>query len=233
MKISFYCAYRSGLHTIRDEFFASARQDGYDGVEVALPSDPGGRELVLNGLEKHGLKLKATCRNMETSDYSQHARELEACVRSLLDVRPFLISLPTGKDHFSFDQNTQLLLMCKRIAQEHRVTIVHTTQRGRFGFAVHITRQYLQAMPSLSLDLDISQWYIVGGGYLEDQAEAVDLALSRTAHIRARIGYGQDIRQHVAIWDRVVARYRKMGIDELGFTCGYEMKKLLTSRYVK
>ena len=224
MRITFYRTRRGQEQLALDEFLTSAREEGYDGVEdVSMPE----------GLEKYGLKLKGTYQSTNTSDFTQHAKELDAGVRNLLEAKPFLISLQTGKDHFRFDQNTQLLLMSRRIAQERKVTIIQETQRGKCCFAVHIARQYLEAMPWLKLDLDLSQWFTVAGGYLEDQAESVELALTRTVHVQARMGEMDDPEQYLAQWDKVVAQHRKMGTPELGFTCDLEMKNILMSRYVK
>jgi hypothetical protein len=178
-----------------------------------------------------------------------------------MESKPFIISLQTGKDYFTFDQNTQLLLMSKRIALENGVTIVHRTQRGSFCFAVHVARIYLEAMPWLRLNLDLSQWYTVAGSCLEDQVDAVELALSRTVHVQARIGglqvgmsevYArmgemetragemrtgvegiQDLGPYLIQWDKIVEKHRKMGTAELGFTCDPEMKNFLIKRYVK
>ena len=233
MKLTFYCTRRGQEPSGWDDFLKWARDHGYDGLETELPSDVRERDLILNGLEKHGLRLKAVHGGTVASDFLQHARELESCLRSIMESRPFVISLQTGKDYFTFDQNTQLLLMSKRIALENGVTIVHRTQRGSFCFAVHVARLYLEAMPSLKLDLDISQWYTVAGSYLEDQVDAVELALSRTGYVQARMGEMQDLGPYLTQWDKIVEKHHKMGTAELGFTCDPEMKNFLIKRYVK
>jgi hypothetical protein len=61
--------------------------------------------------------------------------------------------------------------------------------------------------------------------FLEDQPETVDLALQRTEHIHARIGYAEGpqvndprapdwdyaVKQHFAWWDKVAERKKKNG----------------------
>jgi sugar phosphate isomerase/epimerase len=235
MKISFYCT-RWGQEKLPwDLFLRRVQQEGYDGVEAALPLSPAEQEPILNGLHKYGLKLVGQHWDTVTSDYFAHAKELESRLRSMIGAKAVLITSHTGKDHFSFEQNTQLLLISKRIAQENNVTIIHETHRGKFSFAAHITRKYLEAIPSLQLNLDISHWYTVAESYLADQAEAVELALSRTAHIHARIGHTQGpqvtdprgpewshaVRQHMEQWDKVVALHRQTGSSDLGFTCEF------------
>ncbi|MBS1606280.1 MAG: hypothetical protein JST42_26715 [Bacteroidetes bacterium] len=231
MKISYYYTRRGREHTPWKRFLTKARHDGYDGVEATLPEDPGERNDVLQALTRHGLRLKALLGTAKPSGFTHDASQLENALQILLDTKPFLISLRTGKDYFSFDRNTQLLLTGKRVAHEHNRAILHETQRGSFSFAVHVTGQYLSAMPSLLLDLDLSQWYTVAGNYLEDQSGAVQLALSRTAHIQARLGELNDLQQYLPKWDTVVDRHRSLHSVELGFTCDANMKQLLMDRY--
>lgn len=218
-----------------DLFFRRVQQEGFDGVETALPLSRMEQEPILNGLRKYGLTLVGQHWDTVTADYSSHAKELELRLRSMVGAGAVLITSHTGKDYFSFEQNTQLLLISKRIAQENNVTIIHETHRGKFSYAAHITRKYLEAIPSLRLNLDISHWYTVAESYLGDQAAAVDLAISRTEHVHARIGHtqgpqvadprdpewGHAVRQHLEQWDKVVSRHRLAGSSDLGFTCEF------------
>jgi len=233
MKIVFYRTRRGQEELPPDEFCSRTKESGYDGVEMALPRDETERTAMLEGLEKYGLQLKGVYRSTSGTDFTQHARELEAGLRLLLEAKPSLMSLQTGKDYFRFDQNTQLLLMSRRVASERKMMVLQETQRGKCCFALHIAQQYLEAMPWLKLDLDLAQWYTVAGGYLEDQAEALKLALTRTMHVQARIGEMQSLGQYLTQWDKVVAKHHAMGTAELGFTCGPEMKNILMNRYVK
>ena len=233
MKIVFYRTRRGQEELTPDEFCRSARESGYDGVEMVLPREMRERTAMLEGLEKYDLRLKGMYWSTSATDVMLHARDLEAGLRLLLEARPSLISLQTGKDHFRFDQNTQLLLMSRRVALERKMIVLQETQRGKCCFAVHIAQQYLEAMPWLKLDLDLAQWYTVAGGYLEDQVEALELALARTMHVQARIGEMQGLGQYLAQWDKVVEKHRATGSEELGFTCGVEMKNILMNRYVE
>jgi sugar phosphate isomerase/epimerase len=235
MKVSFYCTRWGQERSPWDEFFKRVREEGYDGVETSLPMTPAEQEPILNGLEKHGLQLIGQHWDTVTGDFATHARELEQRLKSMLDARAVLITSHTGKDYFSFEENIQLLLISKRIAQENKVDIIHETHRGKFSFAAHITQKYLEAIPSLRLNLDISHWYAVAESFLEDQAQAVQMAVARTAHIHARVGHTQGsqvsdprgrewdhaLQQHLMQWDRVVERHRQLGSAELGITCEF------------
>jgi sugar phosphate isomerase/epimerase len=225
-----------------DRFLKRVQEEGYDGVEMVLPATAAGQEPILNGLQEYGLKLIAQHGDTVATDFSAHAKELESRLRSMLEAKAVLITSCTGKDYFSFEQNTQLILISKRIAQENNQPIIHETRRGKFSFAAHITRKYLEAIPSLRLNLDIAHWYMVADSYLDDQAAAVELAIERTAHIQARVGniqgfepgspqWDQAWQQHLLQWDKVVVRHRRLGVAELGITCDRYMKDFLKERY--
>jgi hypothetical protein len=92
-------------------------------------------------------------------------------------------------------------------------------------FAAHITRKFIESFPELRLTLDISHWCNVHESLLADQKETVDMALSRTDHIHARIGHPEGpqvndprapewepvVRQHFEWWDKIVERKKKNG----------------------
>jgi hypothetical protein len=102
------------------------------------------------------------------------------------------------------------------------VQIVHETHRGKFSFCAQSTARYLEADPNLRLAADFSHWCVVSESFLEDQDEAVSLAIGRTDHIHARIGYpegpqvsdprapewSQALEAHLAWWDRIIAGHK-------------------------
>jgi hypothetical protein len=92
-------------------------------------------------------------------------------------------------------------------------------------YAAHVTRDFIHKYPELKLTLDISHWCNVHESLLDDQPETIELALQRTEHIHARIGYAEGpqvndprapewegtVKQHFAWWDKVVERKKKNG----------------------
>jgi sugar phosphate isomerase/epimerase len=139
--------------------------------------------------------------------------------------RPLYINNHSGKDYFSFDDNSKFIEHTQALAKETGLLICHETHRGRMLFAAHITRNFLEKYPDLRLTLDISHWCNVHESLLADQKETIDLALSRTDHIHARIGHPegpqvndprapeweQTVRQHFEWWDKIVDRKRRNG----------------------
>lgn len=131
----------------------------------------------------------------------------------------------TGKDFFSFDQNKSLIELAEAFAQRSGIPVYHETHRNKFSFAAHIAREYLSRIPTLKITLDISHWVNVAESFLEDQQEVVQLAISRTEHLHARIGHPQGpqisdprapewqeaVRIHLTWWDGVVENKKKAG----------------------
>jgi len=115
---------------------------------------------------------------------------------------------------------------------QSQIPIYHETHRGRFSFAAHVTKEYLEKIPKLRLALDISHWCNVHESMLSDQTETVTAALSRTEHIHARVGHPegpqvndptapewkQIVAQHLAWWDTVVAMHKENGAKLLTIT---------------
>jgi sugar phosphate isomerase/epimerase len=232
VKLLFFCT-RWGQEDLPwTDFCEKVKNAGYDGVETTLPLNDQERALILAELEKFGLKLIAVQWDTGTSDFNEHIKEYELRLRSAASAKPLFITSHTGKDFFSFEQNEQLLKLAQRISIETGTKIIHETHRGKFSFAAHITKGYLEKLSWLKLTLDISHWFAVAESYLADQQEAVDLALTHTDHIHARIGYNQGpqvndprspewtdvVQKHLLLWDKVLDRHKNSGSPYFTFT---------------
>jgi sugar phosphate isomerase/epimerase len=232
MRLLFLCP-RWGSEALElPRFLDRARDAGYDGVELSLPPEPAQRERARGQIEERGLALVAQHHETLAPDFAAHRDALEARLRGLAAARPLLVNSQTGRDHFSFAQNVELLELAAAVARETGVPIVHETHRGRFSFAAHVARGYLEALPWLRLGLDLSHWCAVAESYLEDQPEAVALALARADHLHARVGSpegpqvadwraadaAEALARHLAWWDRVVERRRSEGAASLTVT---------------
>ncbi|MFD1139507.1 sugar phosphate isomerase/epimerase family protein [Larkinella insperata] len=209
-----------------DPFCQNVKAAGYDGVEMALPFEEAARSLILDTLAKYGLQWIGQYWQSLEADPDEHAQNYEMYLRHLCAARPLFINCQTGKDFFTFEQNKRLFDLADRIAAETGVKIVHETHRGKAFFAAHITREYLQQLPAVRLALDISHWCNVHESLLENQVEAVRLALSRTDHLHSRVGHpegpqvndprapewAETLNAHLAWWDVVVAEHRQKGV---------------------
>jgi sugar phosphate isomerase/epimerase len=199
-----------------DEFCKRAKDAGYDGIEVWWKDD----DALFAALDKYKLEVGFLCSG-NSNEYTKHAASFEAALTAATTQRrkrPLYINCHSGKDYFSFDQNSKLIDITTRISQQTNIPIYHETHRSRMLFAAHVARQFIEAKPALRLTLDLSHWCNVHESFLQDQPEAVSMALARASHIHARIGHPQGaqvndprapeweqaVKAHFAWWDEVV-----------------------------
>lgn len=226
MKIKFY-APEWGNALPFNTFCQKVKADGYDGVEMALPLDVDKKQEILTILEKCNLELIGQYWQSFEKNMDEHAKNYEKYLRQLISAKPVFINCQTGKDYFNFEQNKHLFDLAKSISQETGVKIIHETHRGKSLFAANITQEYLTKIPDLRICLDISHWCNVHESLLEDQQEAVDLAIAHTDHIHSRVGYSEgpqvndprapewlnELETHLIWWDKVVETHKKNGTD--------------------
>ncbi|WP_214071866.1 sugar phosphate isomerase/epimerase [Mucilaginibacter sp. dw_454] len=215
--IQFFCPRWGSQDLGWNIFLAKVRAAGYDGVEWAITGDAPESQLneVWKLAQHYGLSLIAQHYDTRTTDYALHYDTYAAWLEKVKPYPWLKINSQTGLDHFSFEQNAALIRLTGNV--------VHETHRGKFSFAAHITRAYLEAIPELRLTLDASHWVNVAESFLADQEAAMTLAISRTEHIHARVGYTQGpqvpdqrapewqfaVDHHLAWWDKVIERKRQ------------------------
>ncbi len=208
-----------------DTFCQNVKAAGYDGVEMALPFDAHEKEEILSILKSHDLELIGQYYQSFERDLPEHLRSYEKHLWNLVEGEPLFINCQTGKDYYTFEQSQVLFEAADRIAQKSGVRIIHETHRGKSLFAAHITQKYLTRLPELRICLDISHWCAVHESLLEDQPEAVALAISRADHFHSRVGHPEGpqvndprapewtdvLDTHLAWWDRLVDIHRTNG----------------------
>jgi hypothetical protein len=232
MKVLFFCP-RWGQEQVEwDVFLQKVKRAGYDGLEASLPLDEKGKAVILEGLEKYKLHFIAQHYETTEKDFGIHCRQFERRLRNLASAKPLFINTQTGKDYYSFEQNSELIALARNISKETGVKIVHETHRGKFSFAAHIASRYFNEIEDLRITLDISHWCNTAETFLHDQQEAVDLAISRTDHLHSRVGYSEgpqvsDPRApewkealgfHLQCWDKVHALKQKENAEYLTIT---------------
>lgn len=213
-----------GFHGTLDAYCEQVRKEGYDGIELWWPLEKNGQDELFSALKKYRLEVGFLCGSNE-SIYETHLDNFKAMINAAASQtiqRPLYINCHSGRDHFSFEQNKAFIDHTTALAKQSGIKICHETHRSRILFAAHITREFLGKIPDLRLTLDISHWCNVHESLLLDQQPAVDLALSRTDHIHARIGHPEGpqvndprapewdnvIKAHFTWWDKI-AEYKK------------------------
>lgn len=232
MKLLYFCPQWGQEHLSWADLCRKVKDAGYDGIETSLPDDEAETAIIVETINRHGLQWIGQHWNTATADYHQHIKEYEQRLRAMAAAKPLLITSHTGRDFFNFEQNEHLLNLGREISAETGVKIIHETHRGKFSFAAHITKGYLEKLPWLQLTLDISHWFAVAESYLADQVDAVQLALLHTRHIHARIGYKhgpqvhdprspewEEVMQtHLLLWDEVLKLQQQQGATQFTFT---------------
>lgn len=227
MRFKFFCPRWGSENISWDLFCQRVKNEGYDGVEYGIPNEVEIRELdeAWQSFEKHGLGVIPQHYGTYDADFSRHFDNYAGWLEM---VRPFpalKIDSQTGKDYFSFEQNKRLIEQAAEHTRLSGVAVFHETHRNKFTFAAHITFEYLSRLPDLRITLDASHWVNVAESFLEDQQEAMDLAILRTEHIHARVGYpegpqvpdpaapewNEALQFHLNWWDKVVERKRLEG----------------------
>ncbi len=203
-----------------DDFCKKAKQVGYDGVELWLPAEKE-TASVMNTIEKYDLKTIWLV-GAHQGAFNEHFQIYKNNLKRALTLSPERVNCHTGRDYFTQSQANAFFQESSEQAAASGISITHETHRARILFASHISEAYLKAFADLRLTLDISHWVNVASSLLADQKAAVKLALERTDHVHARVGYahGPQVNDprapewktafdaHLAWWDAVAEQKR-------------------------
>ena len=216
-----------GFDGSTDSFCKKAKAAGYDGIEVWWETDPTKRRELFNSLIDNGLSvgfLVGSGNSDAKKNFDEFFKNMsDAASQTIL--KPLYVNCHSGKDYFTSKQAEHFFTMSKEISKDTGISIYHETHRGRLLYSAPIARGYLETHPDLQITLDISHWCCVHESLLADQEETVNLALSRTGHIHARVGHAEGpqvsdprapewdkaVKAHFAWWDKVIERRRKEG----------------------
>lgn len=210
-----------------DEYMAKVKQEGYDGIEIWWPMEKKDQDELFTLLKKYHLEVGFLCGGQQ-SNYKEHfdsfTKMTDAAATNTFQ-KPLYINCHSGRDYFSYDENKSFIDHTTPLAKKTGILICHETHRSRMLFAASVARHYIEKNPELRITFDVSHWCNVSETLLHDQQETVDLTLSRTDHIHARIGHPEGpqvndprapewedtVKAHVAWWDKVVEQKRKNG----------------------
>lgn len=200
-----------------EEFLRRARDDGFDGTEIWLKTLKEPPDEVAAMHRAYGLTLVGqTLTEGDTPD--DHLRSLEAQTAYALACDPLVINHHAGRDRFAFEDNMRIFRRMIELSEATGHAFLAETHRGRPTYSAVETRRYLEALPELKLTADFSHWMVVHESDLSDQEETLALAIGRSRHIHARVGYEEGpqvpdprapewerhVDRHVAIWRRIV-----------------------------
>jgi hypothetical protein len=221
MKILFFCTNWGSELLPFEKFIFNAKEAGYDGIEMSLPlNDQKLKDKIIYSIQYAGLLFIGQHWETVTTDFDLHKKEYLNRLKNLIDGNPVFINSQTGRDIFNYRQNLELIKIALRFSIESGIPIFHETHRGKFSFAAHITKVFLEKNPQLRISADFSHWCNVAESLLDDQQEAINLAISRADHIHARVGFSQgsqipdprapewdnELNRHLGWWDKILKR---------------------------
>lgn len=235
MEIKFFIPRWGNRHLSWADFAVKAKEAGYAGVEANLPMLQEEQTEMFEELNKNDLKWIGQHFETAASNFEDYYPEYETRLNALAAAKPLLINSQTGKDYFTFDENSKLIELAAKISAASGVTILHETHRGKFSFCAAYTAQFLKKYPDLRITADFSHWCCVSESYLQDQKESLDLAISRTDHFHSRVGFpgGPQVNNpaapewkealdfHCEWWDAIVEHHRTLKTPTLTITCEF------------
>jgi hypothetical protein len=202
---------------------------GYIGIET--PITPDTPKTLLPLLQKH--KLQYIGMLFTGGDtVAEHIKSFESQVKAAVDVNPLKVTVHSARDRFSTDDQFRFYEAAANVESKVSLQVNHETHRGRAMYAPWSTAAILKRFPSLRLCSDFSHWCCVCESLLSDQKEDLDLAISRTRHIHARVGYEEgpqvtdpaapeykrQLDRHLEWWDAMAAVQSKAGVEMVTVT---------------
>lgn len=220
--------------------FQKVKEAGYDGIQLTV-EDVKNTTLLKELLDTYQLQCIA---QINTSGINGEAhknsfkKQLDICA----PLNPVVINALTGKDYFSFGENVQILNEAIVLEKTYGIHITHEMYRGRFSFAAHMMERYLSLLPNLKIAANFSEWCTVAGTYLEDQQEAVSMAVKKSYHIKGnwhgtssgKVRENQKYADEKFLywWHRII-QYQDHKIAVLPITVPYKSKFLVGGNDLK
>ncbi len=215
-----------------DAFCESTKASGYDGIEVWLPVDKNDQESLRSALKKHNLLVAFLNGTDKTVHFQESLKAYTDNLKLLLAWKPVYINCHTGSDFYTMAQNKAFIDAAILLSTSEKIPIYHETHRGRFSYNLPDTKRYLQAIPDLKLNLDISHWMVVHESLLKDNDADLIQILDRSYHIHARVGHEEApqvndpeapewasaLERHLDIWEQLIRQKWKEGKDTFTVT---------------
>ena len=225
LKIKYFCPRWGMEHISWNEFGKLVKQAGFDGIEAFVPFDEQEKKELVSVLKENELLLIGQYYQSFEKDFELHKDSFKKHLQHLAGVDPLLIDSQTGKDYFTSVQNGELFSIASEISKKTGVPIAHETHRNKALFAAHIARELFIQNPDIQITADFSHWCNVSESLLEQQPEAVEMAIDRAIHIHARVGSSQsaqvsdprapewqkELETHLHWWEEIFRHRQRMG----------------------
>ncbi len=225
MKVEFFCPIWGSAHLPLKDFLFRVKESGYEGVEFGFPLGSDLKDGLLKLSKEFSLHLIAQQYGAVGETFAEYKADFQNHLEYLSSFDPLFINSQTGKDYFSFEQNSELIEIAKTIAGKTGIRVLHETHRGKFPFCVTTTAKFVDAFPDIQFTADFSHFCAVSESFLEDQTENLDKVIQHAGHIHARVGHTQGpqvsdprlpewevaVNHHLKWWDAIVGLHRRNG----------------------
>jgi sugar phosphate isomerase/epimerase len=232
MKINFFCPRWGSEELSWDSFCTKVKESGYDGVEAGVSFEESEKKEMQAALEKNHLLFVGQYWQSFEKDFTLHKISYKKHLDHFASLNPVKIDSQTGKDYFSFEQNKELFEIASAFTKQTGIAIAHETHRNKALFAAHIAKNFLIQIPSLTITADFSHWCNVSESFLEEQQEAMELAIQHAIHIHARVGHTQSaqvtdprlpewreaLHHHVSWWKDIINYNQQKATDVFSIT---------------
>jgi len=207
--VLYFCPRLGFEHVPWEAFMTQVLAMGYDGIELGVPASIDERTLdqIWECAWRRSVQLILRHSDTGSADFNEHYDQYGAWWERIKCYPCVNVISETDRDRFSVEQNRALIAL----AGPETVQAIH---RERFSYSPRVTCEYLLADPDLRLSFDISQWIDGTGSCLDDQIEAVDLAIERSGHIEACSGFPEAQEIYLDYWKRIARRYLGQGEPE-------------------
>ena len=210
-----------------DEFCKKSKASQYDGIEVWVPQEKEGVKLLQKALLQYDLKVIYLCGVNRSLPFKDALEQYKADLINAIALNPIAINSHTGSDFFSVEENIAFIEIAQKLSEEFTIPIYHETHRGRFSYSLPGTLQYLEQIPALKFNLDVSHWMVVHESLLQSQQDLLQKIAENTYHIHARIGFEEGpqvndpqapewnnaLNRHLDLWEAIIQKR----IKEAGF----------------
>jgi hypothetical protein len=122
--------------------------------------------------------------------FDEHLDDLERGLERAAEAGVTLATCHAGSDSWPQAQAVDFFGLALEVARRYSFPVAFETRRGRPLATPWNTLALLKNLPGLEVTADFSQWCVVCER-LPDDLTALTRTMSRTRHLRARVGYAQ------------------------------------------
>ncbi len=218
------CRHLWGLDEPREPYFPKIKEQGFTAIETGMPAIAE-TERFLASLKQFDFDyVPMAFTRGETA--GQHIESFRVQIERAKGMGGIKVVCHSWLDSFSDEDAKTFFCEVLAIEKDAGIAVAHETHRGKILFNAWRTRMLLEEFPSLHLCADFSHWVCVAERLLAADDPAMKLAIERTIHVHARVGYEQGpqvpdprapeyaaaLAAHEKYWDAVWAAQKARGV---------------------